>query len=51
MARLHADNRYDRLTGDVEAVTGRPATSVREYVANHPELFGPGKAASATGSR
>jgi NAD(P)H dehydrogenase (quinone) len=51
MARLQADNRYDRLTGDVEAVTGRPATSVREYVANHPELFGPGKPASATGSR
>ena len=51
MAKLHADNRYDRLTRDVEAVTGRLATSVREYVARHPEIFGPGKAALATGSR
>jgi uncharacterized protein YbjT (DUF2867 family) len=41
MAKLHADNRYDRLTHDVEAITGRPATSVRDYVAQHPELFGP----------
>ena len=42
MAHLHADNRYDRLTDDVETITGRPATSVRDFVANHPELFGPG---------
>jgi uncharacterized protein YbjT (DUF2867 family) len=41
MAKLHAANRYDRLTHDVEAVTGRPATSIRDYVARHPELFGP----------
>jgi hypothetical protein len=41
MARLHAANRYDRLTHDVEAITGRPATSVRDYVAKHPELFQP----------
>jgi NAD(P)H dehydrogenase (quinone) len=40
MARLHAENRYDRLTQDVLAVTGKPATSVRDYVAKHPELFG-----------
>ena len=40
MARLHAENRYDRLTQDVLAVAGRPATSVRDYVAKHPELFG-----------
>ncbi len=33
-------NRYDRLTHDFEAIIGRPATSIREYVANHPELFG-----------
>jgi NAD(P)H dehydrogenase (quinone) len=51
MARLHADNRYDRLTHDVEAVTGRPTTSIRDYVAKHPEIFGPGKTASATASR
>jgi uncharacterized protein YbjT (DUF2867 family) len=39
MARLHAANRYDRLTNDVEAITGRAATGTREYVAQHPELF------------
>jgi uncharacterized protein YbjT (DUF2867 family) len=41
MARLHAANRYDRLTHDVEAVTGRPATSVRDFVARHAKLFQP----------
>jgi hypothetical protein len=40
MAQLHADNRYDRLTHDFEAIIGRPATSIRDYVASHPELFG-----------
>jgi uncharacterized protein YbjT (DUF2867 family) len=40
MAGLHAANRYDRLTHDVETITGRPATSVRDYVAQHSELFG-----------
>lgn len=39
MARLHAANRYDRLTHDVETITGRPATSVRDYVARHVEIF------------
>jgi NAD(P)H dehydrogenase (quinone) len=41
MARLHAANRYDRLTRDVEAITGRPATSARDFVARHAELFAP----------
>jgi uncharacterized protein YbjT (DUF2867 family) len=41
MARLHAAGRYDRLTGDVEAITGRPATGTRDFVAHHPEVFGP----------
>ncbi|MGD0526139.1 MAG: NmrA family NAD(P)-binding protein [Polyangiaceae bacterium] len=41
MAQLHAANRYDRLTHDVEAVLGRPATTIRDYVARHPGLFGP----------
>jgi len=40
MARLHAANRYDRLTHDVEAITGRPATGVRDFVARHAQLFG-----------
>ena len=30
MARLHAANRYDRLTHDVQAITGRPATRSEE---------------------
>jgi NAD(P)H dehydrogenase (quinone) len=41
MARLHAANRYDRLTQDVEAITGRPATSVRDFVTRHAGLFQP----------
>jgi len=40
MAQLHAANRYDRLTHDIDAITGRPATSIRDFVANHPEVFG-----------
>ena len=40
MARLHAQNRYDRITDDVEAITDRPAMTVRGYVESHPELFG-----------
>jgi NAD(P)H dehydrogenase (quinone) len=39
MARLHAENRYDRLTHDVEAITGRPASGVRESLLDHPDLF------------
>ena len=33
MARLHAANRYDRITHDVETITGRPALSIRDFVA------------------
>ncbi|NJC85306.1 NAD(P)H-binding protein [Planosporangium mesophilum] len=39
MARLHRENRYDRLTHDVEAVTGRQPTSVRDWVTDHVTLF------------
>jgi NAD(P)H dehydrogenase (quinone) len=39
MARLHADNRYDRLTQEVEAITEKPATSVRDYVARNRAMF------------
>ncbi|MGJ6964972.1 NAD(P)H-binding protein [Streptosporangium sp. G11] len=39
MARLHRLNRYDRATGDVEAVTGRPATTVEEFVAGRAADF------------
>ncbi|MGD0072805.1 MAG: NAD(P)H-binding protein [Candidatus Binataceae bacterium] len=41
MARLHAANRYDRITHDIEAITGRPALSVRDFVAQHADLFAP----------
>jgi NAD(P)H dehydrogenase (quinone) len=41
MARLHAANRYDRLTHDVETITGKPATSARDFVARHALLFEP----------
>ena len=40
MAKLHAANRYDRLTDDVEKITGNPATSAGDFVARHAELFG-----------
>jgi NAD(P)H dehydrogenase (quinone) len=38
MARLHAANRYDRLTHDIKTIIGRPATSVGEFVARQAEL-------------
>ena len=41
MAKLHAANRYDRLTHDVEAILGRPATSARAFVARHGQYFAP----------
>jgi len=39
MAKLHAANRYDRLTRDVEAILGRPATCAREFVVRHAKSF------------
>lgn len=39
MAQLHAANRYDRLTNDVEKITRQPATSVRDFVTRHADLF------------
>jgi pimeloyl-ACP methyl ester carboxylesterase len=39
MAKLIADNRYDRLTWDVQKLTGKPSMSVREYVNALPEVF------------
>jgi uncharacterized protein YbjT (DUF2867 family) len=40
MGELHRAGRYDRLAGGVEQVTGRPATGVREFVAQHASQFG-----------
>ena len=48
MARLHAANRYDRITHDVEAITGRPAMSVLDFVAQHADLFAPGSRSTRT---
>ncbi len=39
MARLHSEGRYDRATRDVEEVTGRRASSVRDFVVANPALF------------
>jgi len=39
MARLHAANRYDRQTHDVDRILGRPAISIREFVAAHSQMF------------
>jgi NAD(P)H dehydrogenase (quinone) len=39
MARLHAANRYDRLTHNVETIIGRPATSIRNFVAQHKDVI------------
>lgn len=39
MALLHRAGRYDRATDDVEKLTGQPASTVGQYIAEHPELF------------
>lgn len=39
MALLQRAGRYDRATDDVEKVTGQPASTVGQYIAERPELF------------
>lgn len=39
MARLHAEGRYDRVTHDFEKITGRPASGIRDFVADNSRLF------------
>jgi hypothetical protein len=39
MAQLHREDRYNRATGDVERVTGRPAQTVEQWVSAHLDLF------------
>jgi uncharacterized protein YbjT (DUF2867 family) len=39
VARLHRENRYDRMTTTVEEVTGQPAESVEEFVTRQSGLF------------
>jgi uncharacterized protein YbjT (DUF2867 family) len=39
MARLHRENRYDRVTTTVEEITGQPAESVEQFIARRSDLF------------
>ena len=39
MAHLHAVGRYDRLTQDVQSVTGNAPITAREFVIRHADLF------------
>ena len=39
VARLHRQNRYDRITTTVEEITGQPAESVEEFVTRQHDLF------------
>jgi uncharacterized protein YbjT (DUF2867 family) len=39
MALLHRAGRYDRATDDVEKLTGQPASTAGDYIAEHPDLF------------
>ncbi|MFG2915630.1 NAD(P)H-binding protein [Kitasatospora sp. NPDC048298] len=39
MARLHAENRYDRQADGVQQVTGRPATGVGEFIRQNASRF------------
>ena len=39
MARLHRENRYDRVTDTVANVTGQPAESIEHFVARRSDLF------------
>jgi hypothetical protein len=40
LERGHRAGRYDRQADGVTRVTGRPATSVREFVSLHADEFG-----------
>ncbi|MEU1200024.1 NmrA family NAD(P)-binding protein [Streptomyces sp. NPDC005813] len=39
MGRLHQENRYDRISGDVERVTGVPAQTIEAYVAARRDFY------------
>ena len=39
VARLHRENRYDRMTTTVEEVTGQPAESVEAWVTRQSDVF------------
>jgi uncharacterized protein YbjT (DUF2867 family) len=42
MALLKQQNRYDRLTSDVEKITGKPPLSVYEFVLRHADFYSTG---------
>jgi uncharacterized protein YbjT (DUF2867 family) len=44
MAQLHRDNRYDRLSNDVQRLTGVPPMTVREFVQKNAHAFAPSSA-------
>ena len=46
MATLHRQNRYDRLTHDVEKLTGKPPMSIADFVRMHASEFEPEGAAT-----
>nr|WP_244211614.1 hypothetical protein [Streptomyces antibioticus] len=39
MCRLHQENRYDRASGDVERLTGAPARTIEEFVAERKDFY------------
>ncbi|GHE98197.1 NAD(P)-dependent oxidoreductase [Streptomyces spiralis] len=39
MCRLHQQNRYDRISGDVERLTGAPAQTIEEFVTARRDLY------------
>jgi hypothetical protein len=41
MAQLNREGRYDRLTDDVQRITGSAPISLREFVLRHREEFMP----------
>lgn len=43
MAELNRAGRYDRMADGVERVTGRPATTIREFVSQRADAFGGGQ--------
>jgi uncharacterized protein YbjT (DUF2867 family) len=39
MARLHCEDRYNRITDQVQALTGHPPQSVADFVGGHRDVF------------
>jgi hypothetical protein len=41
LAKLHAADAFDRTSSVTEEILGRPATSIRDFVAAHADVFTP----------